>query len=179
MLVIINKNRQCFDARENWKSLEVPGIAGSPCRRQESAAVLDARHGSERRLDSLADNEATLNRLVRPQPNYTAGIWPQCLATDLLTGITDCGAVNCPRLTGYCIRPQRDHASMPSSARTPRTIRVPAQNRVDARWEPAECNTADREMPPYWRAPRIHGLTPYGERAARTRIVIGIVIPVG
>jgi hypothetical protein len=47
-----------------------------------------------------------------------------------------------PRLTAYSVGPRRDHASMPSSARAPRAMRVPAQNRVDARRELAERDTA-------------------------------------
>src|SRR5439155_14263867 len=113
------QHRQCFDSRQNWKFLEVPGIAGGPCGGQERATMLDARRGSEHGLDALADNEAALHRLIGPQPNYTAGIWPQCLATDLRPGIGDCGAVDRSRLSGYSVGPQRDHAPMPSSARAP------------------------------------------------------------
>src|SRR5260221_113505 len=97
-----------------------------------SAIPIAIHTGLSLPLGSLADNKAALNLFIGPQPNYTADIWPQCLATDLLAGIGDCGAVDRPRLTAYSVGPQRDHAPMPSSVRTPRTVRVPAQHRVDA-----------------------------------------------
>src|SRR4051794_22411119 len=157
----------------------MPGITGSPCRPQQRATMLDARCSREGCLDTLADNEAALHLIIGPQPNYTAGIWPQCLAPHLRAGIGDCGAVDRPGLTAYRVGPQRDHAPMPSSSRTPRTVRMPAQHRVNARRELAERDTAGREITPYRRAARVRGITPDGERAARTRSVIHIVSSVG
>jgi hypothetical protein len=172
ILVMIDKHSQRFDPWQNWKSLEVSGVASGPCRRQKGATMLDECRGSERRLDSLADNESALHHLIGPQPNNTAGVWSQCLATDLLASIGDCRAVDRARLTGYSVGPQRDHAPMPNSARTPRAMRVPAQNSVDARRQLAEGDTAAREMPPYGRAARVHGLPPDRERASSTRNAI-------
>src|SRR5262245_24344220 len=114
--------------------------------------MLNARGGGERRLDSLADNEAPLHLLIRPQSNYTAGIRPQCPATDLLAGIGDCGAVDRTWLSAFRVSPERDHAPMPSSVRTPRTARVPPQHRMDVQRELAEYNTAGRKMSPCRRA---------------------------
>jgi hypothetical protein len=141
--------------------------------------MLDARRGNERRLDPLADNEAALHLIIGPQANYTAGIWSQCFATDFLAALRDCSAVNGPRLTGYSVGRQRDHTAVPGSACTPRTMWVPAQNRVDARGELAKCDTAGREVPPCRRAVRIHAFTPDGERTARTRTAIGTAIRLG
>jgi hypothetical protein len=132
IFVVIDKDRQCFDSRQNWKILEVSRITGGPCRRQPRATMLDTRRGGERRLDPLADNQAALHLLIGPQPNYAAAIWPQCLSTDLRAGIGDCGAVDRPRLTAHSVGPQRDHTPVPSSARTPRTARVPAEPWADA-----------------------------------------------
>jgi hypothetical protein len=105
ILVMIDKHRQGFDSRQNWKLLEVPGITDGPSRRQDRVTMLHTRRGSERRLDPLANNEAALHLVIGPQPNHTAGIWSQCLATDLRAGIGNCGPVNRPWLTAYSVGP--------------------------------------------------------------------------
>src|SRR5262249_57976743 len=84
-LVVIDEQRECRDACEDGEVFEIASRARCPGGTQQRVAMDEARGGSERGLNALAEDQPAAHVFVRPEPDHTSAHYAERLrlcATD-------------------------------------------------------------------------------------------------